>query len=167
MSQLNRLDEMPMTLSEHSSSVDIVPIIKTVLEDTSLQLKENGIESTMELPEKIIITSPLAEAGDVLYSVFRNLVDNAIFYATGATKIRIAYKNGEFSFSDNGIGVSPKHLSYLFERFYRVDKGRSRKMGGTGLGLAIVKNAVTAHGGTITALTTPGGGLTIKFKLHP
>lgn len=103
----------------------------------------------------------------MLYSVFRNLVDNTIFYATGAKKICIAYKNGEFLFSDDGIGVSPKHLPYLFERFYRVDKGRSRKMGGTGLGLAIVKNAVTAHGGTITALTTPGGGLTVKFTLQP
>lgn len=167
MAQLTRLDESPMSIPEHNTSVDIVPIIKNVLEDTSLQLNENGIESTMELPEKVIITSPLAEPEEVLYSVFRNLVDNTIFYATGATKIRIAYKDGEFSFSDNGIGVSPKHLSYLFERFYRVDKGRSRKMGGTGLGLAIVKNAVTAHGGTISALTTPGGGLTIKFTLHP
>lgn len=167
MAQLTRLDETPMTLSEHSSSVDIVPIIRNVLEDTSLQLNEKGIESIVELPEKIIITSPLVEAEDVLYSVFRNLVDNTIFYATGAKKICIAYKNGEFLFSDDGIGVSPKHLPYLFERFYRVDKGRSRKMGGTGLGLAIVKNAVTAHGGTITALTTPGGGLTVKFTLQP
>ena len=167
MSQLTRLDEMPKTISEYSSSVDIVPIIKNVLDDTSLQLQENGIESIVELPNKIIISSPLSEAEEILYSVFSNLVNNVIFYATGATKIRILYDNGEFSFSDNGIGVSSKHLPYLFERFYRVDKGRSRKMGGTGLGLAIVKNAVTAHGGTITALTTPGGGLTIKFTLHP
>ncbi len=166
MAQLTRLEEAPLALSEDTKgivNVDIVPIIKKVLDDTSLQLNEKGIQSIVELPERIIISSPLSEPEEVLYSVFRNLVDNAIFYATGATEIRIIYNDGEFSFSDNGVGVSPKHLPYLFERFYRVDKGRSRKMGGTGLGLAIVKNAVTAHGGTISEHTTPGGGLTIKF----
>jgi len=72
----------------------------------------------------------------------------------------------EFSVSDNGPGVEPQHLEHLFERFYRVDKGRSRKLGGTGLGLAIVKNAVTVHGGTVTAIPTPGGGLTVRFTLQ-
>lgn len=166
MAQLTRLDEMPMILSQPAKQVthvDIVPIIKNVLEDTSLQLNEKGIQHEVELPEKLTISSPLSDPEETLYSIFRNLVDNAIFYATGASLIRISFKDGEFSFSDNGIGVSPKHLPYLFERFYRVDKGRSRKMGGTGLGLAIVKNAVAAHGGTITAHTTPGGGLTFKF----
>lgn len=166
MAQLTRLDEMPMILSQPAKQVthvDIVPIIKNVLEDTALQLNEKGIQHEVELPEKLTISSPLSDPEETLYSIFRNLVDNAIFYATGASLIRISFKDGEFSFSDNGIGVSPKHLPYLFERFYRVDKGRSRKMGGTGLGLAIVKNAVAAHGGTITAHTTPGGGLTFKF----
>lgn len=166
MAQLTRLDEMPMILSQPAKQVthvDIVPIIKNVLEDTALQLNEKGIQHEVELPEKLIISSSLSDPEETLYSIFRNLVDNAIFYATGASLIRISFKDGEFSFSDNGIGVSPKHLPYLFERFYRVDKGRSRKIGGTGLGLAIVKNAVAAHGGTITAHTTPGGRLTFKF----
>jgi len=168
MSQLTRLDEMPTNFSvnaENSSAIDIVPIIHNVLEDTALQLKDKGIEPIVELPESIVVSSPFAEPEGLIYSLFRNLVDNAIAYATGATQILITYNNGNFSVSDNGIGVPPQHLPYLFERFYRVDKGRSRKLGGTGLGLAIVKNTVVAHGGTITALPTPGGGLTIKFTL--
>lgn len=169
MSQLTRLDEMPTSLSinkEHNNVIDVVPIIHNVLEDTTLQLKNKGIEPIVELPASIIVSSPFAEPESLIYSLFRNLVDNALAYATRATQILITYDNGEFSVTDNGVGVPPQHLPYLFERFYRVDKGRSRKLGGTGLGLAIVKNTVVAHSGTITALPTPGGGLTVKFTLR-
>lgn len=168
MSQLTRLDEMPASFSENReiNNFDIVPIVYNVLEDTALQLQEKGIKPIVELPESILISSPFADPESLTYSIFRNLVDNVLSHATGATSIRISYNNGEFVFSDNGAGVAPLHLPYLFERFYRVDKGRSRKLGGTGLGLAIVKNTVVAHSGTITALSTPGGGLTIKFTLQ-
>ena len=167
MSQLTRLDEMPASFSENReiNNFDIVPIVYNVLEDTALQLQEKGIKPIVELPESILISSPFADPESLIYSIFLNLVDNVLSHATGATSIRISYNNGEFVFSDNGAGVAPLHLPYLFERFYRVDKGRSRKLGGTGLGLAIVKNTVVAHSGTITALSTPGGGLTIKFTL--
>lgn len=68
-------------------------------------------------------------------------------------------------FEDDGKGVEQEHLPHLFERFYRVDKGRSRQKGGTGLGLAIVKHAVQFHGGTITVTNRPKGGLRFDFTL--
>ncbi len=166
MAQLTKLDEVPDTASDNNKKiVDVVPIVKNVIEDTALQISEKEIRTIVELPQRILITSSLNEPESTIYSVFRNLIDNTLAYATGATEISISYKDGEFTFSDNGVGVDPQHLPHLFERFYRVDKGRSRKLGGTGLGLAIVKNAVTVHGGTIAALNTPGGGLTIRFTL--
>ena len=168
MAQLTRLDELPVSLTndaERNNLIDLVPIINNVFDDTALQLQEKGIERRIDLPARIIVGSPLNEPEGALYSLFRNLVDNVIAYATGATQISITYQNGEFVVADNGCGVSIEHLPHLFERFYRVDKGRSRKLGGTGLGLAIVKNVVIAHGGTIAAEITTGGGLTIRFRM--
>ena len=106
----------------------------------------------------------------MLYSIFRNLMDNAIAYAGSNIQINInCFREDEnyyyFSFADTGIGVSPEHLNRLFERFYRVDKGRSRKLGGTGLGLSIVKNAVLFHGGNIEAHNLYDGGLEFIFSL--
>ena len=126
-----------------------------------------------QLPERVTVHGNRS----LLYSVFRNLTDNAINYAGENTTITLRAELDEddsiaglpqrwrFTFSDNGIGVSPEHLPRLFERFYRVDKGRSRKMGGTGLGLAIVKNAVLLHGGTISVDNNPNGGLCFHFTL--
>jgi len=100
----------------------------------------------------------------LIESIFRNLMDNAITYS-GGTEITItADRNGNFTFRDNGAGIPEEHLPHIFERFYRIDKGRSRAMGGTGLGLSIVRNAVAIHGGTITA--TNDSGLRFDFRLH-
>lgn len=172
MSALTKLDEIDDNRSEARQAyrpVDVLQIIQSALDDTALQLQEKGIAPSLQLPQHVEVLGDQS----LIYSIFRNLIDNAIAYATGASLLSITCaeveKEGrhfyEFIVSDNGQGVEAQHLTHLFERFYRVDKGRSRKLGGTGLGLAIVKNAVAAHGGQATALSTPGGGLTIRFTL--
>ena len=102
-------------------------------------------------------------------SIFRNLTENAIAYSEGRNIYISLLENNDklcrIRFEDDGKGVEHKHLSHLFERFYRVDKGRSRQKGGTGLGLAIVKHAVQFHGGTITVINRPNGGLRFEFTL--
>lgn len=166
MATLTKLDEMDLAI--HASdwtSINVNEIVRAVLEDVALQLQEKGIFTMLDMPAKIQIQGN----SSLVYSIFRNLVDNAIAYALGATTINIDSKEKddryEFIVSDNGVGVPTEHLPHIFERFYRVDKGRSRKLGGTGLGLAIVKNAVAVHGGVCQAYPTPGGGFSVKFYL--
>jgi signal transduction histidine kinase len=172
MSALTKLDEMDDNKSRahrEYRQVNLLQVIQNVLDDTALQLQNKGITPSLQVPQHVEVQGD----PNLLYSIFRNLIDNAIAYATGATYLKIVCTEVEsegchyyeFTVSDNGSGVELQHIEHIFERFYRVDKGRSRKLGGTGLGLAIVKNAVAAHRGTATAQLTPGGGLTIKFTL--
>ena len=102
-------------------------------------------------------------------SIFRNLTENAIAYSGGKNIYITLLANDAdsctISFEDDGRGVDPQKLHRLFERFYRIDKGRSRQIGGTGLGLSIVKHAVQFHGGNITVSNRPGGGLKFVFTL--
>lgn len=106
-------------------------------------------------------------------SIFRNLTENAIAYSGGRNIYVTLLEDDELQcrirFEDDGHGVDEKHLSHLFERFYRIDKGRSRQKGGTGLGLAIVKHAVQFHGGDIIVSNRLEGGLKFEFSLnsHP
>ena len=104
-----------------------------------------------------------------MYSIFRNLASNAVAYSSGRDIfIRLVAEDDEkytISFADNGIGVEEEHLPRLFERFYRVDKGRSREQGGTGLGLAIVKHIIEAHGERINVRSELGVGTTFAFTL--
>jgi two-component system phosphate regulon sensor histidine kinase PhoR len=97
-----------------------------------------------------------------------NLLDNAIKYSDAESEVQVEAKKVDskilINVRDQGCGIDQKHLSRLFERFYRVDKARSRKMGGTGLGLAIVKHITQAHGGHVTVESTPERGST--FSLH-
>lgn len=165
MGTLSRLDANE-NANVNFQEVDVAEIVQTVVTDVSLAAQKKGISLTISIPDEM----PMQGDASLLYSIFRNILDNAIAYS-GGTIVRITYsppKQGDLgglSIADNGVGVAKEHLPHLFERFYRVDKGRSRELGGTGLGLAIVKNAVLLHGGSIEALPTQPHGLTIRFSL--
>lgn len=106
---------------------------------------------------------------NLLNDVILNLVRNAIAYSSGTEMgiylVESTPQFHTFTFYDNGIGVPNEHIPHLFDRFYRIDTGRSRKAGGTGLGLPIVKNTITTHGGEITVRNRPQGGLEFTFTL--
>ena len=163
ISTLNRLDDGSDMID--FEAVDITQLVADITKETALARQERKMTFDNQLPERIVVKGNRS----LLYSVFRNLTDNAIAYAgEGRTITLEAREQGNkwhFIFRDNGQGVPPEHLARLFERFYRVDKGRSRKMGGTGLGLAIVKNAVLLHGGTIRVSNLPEGGLKFEFTI--
>lgn len=164
ISVLTRMDEAASMID--MERVDISVLVGNIINEVSLELDEKHITVINSLKKSIQIKGNYS----LLYSIFRNLMDNAIAYAGTNIQINInCFREDEkfyyFSFADTGIGVSPEHLNRLFERFYRVDKGRSRKLGGTGLGLAIVKNAVIIHGGNISAKNNQGGGLEFVFTL--
>ena len=164
ISLLTRMEEAPnMTEKE---SVNLYQMVQNIFNEVALQLEERQIKTQNLLPANLYIKGNPS----LLYSIFRNLTDNVIAYAGTDIHITIrCFRQGEkfyyFSFADTGIGVTSEHLGRLFERFYRVDKGRSRKLGGTGLGLAIVKNAVLLHEGSIFAKNNPEGGLEFIFTL--
>ena len=163
ISTLNRLDDAPHMID--FEPVNISNIVENIKKDTAIEIAKRNMTFSYELPQDLIVNGNAS----LLYSIFRNLTDNAIAYAGDGTKINITAKEKgpfwEFNFYDNGIGVGAEHLSRLFERFYRIDKGRSRKAGGTGLGLAIVKNAVIIHKGNITASNMEKGGLKFTFSI--
>ena len=160
---LNRIDYgcelLPM------ERVNISYLISDIEQETALKIKGKQMTFCNYLPQDIIVHGNEA----LLYSIFSNLIDNSIKYAGNGATIEIRADKltdeWQFIFSDNGVGIPQEHLPRIFERFYRVDKGRSRSMGGTGLGLAIVKNAVLIHGGTITATSGGDSGLCFTFTL--
>lgn len=163
ISTLNRLDDGSDMID--FEVVDITQLASDIMRETALEREERKMSFHNLLPERIVVKGNRS----MLYSIFRNLTDNAIAYAGEETTITLEGKEvgnkWHFIFRDNGQGVPQEHLARIFERFYRVDKGRSRKMGGTGLGLAIVKNSVLLHGGTIRAANLPEGGLKFEFTI--
>ena len=163
ISTLNRMDFAAYQLTMERTDVSV--IVSDIVQETALAIEKRHMRLNNCLPQHVVIRGNPS----LIYSIFRNLVDNAINYAGEATTIDISAEQTDndwtFRFSDNGVGIAPEHLPRIFERFYRIDKSRSRSIGGTGLGLAIVKNAVLLHGGSITVQPAEGGGLEFDFTL--
>ena len=146
--------------------IDLTEIIRNVVEERTEAAERHGFT----IQNDVVKPMEMKGSRSLWESVFFNLIDNAISYS-GGNKITIAQIPSSnqkiiLTLCDNGCGVAEEHLPRLFERFYRVDKGRSRAAGGTGLGLSIVKNAVQLHGGSITVSNNPHGGLCFKIILN-
>lgn len=163
---ITRMDEAG-ELIRLDEAVDIGALMGEIASDVALLPPEQRLRVHCELGRAPVVVHGNAR---LLESVFRNLTDNATAYSGGRDLyLRLLDETPDtytFLFADNGIGIPEEHLAHLFERFYRIDKGRSRKMGGTGLGLSIVRNAVALHGGRIAVCNAPAGGLEFRFTLR-
>ncbi len=147
--------------------LNITRIVKEVLEHLKMKLEANRIRVQIELPSRLTVNG----SASLLYSVFYNLFENAIKYGGEGIEIHLTNyledkKYIYFSFANTGDPIEEIHLTRIFERFYRIDDGRSRHRGGTGLGLAIVKNAIELHKGRITVRNyKDGNGVEFLFTL--
>jgi signal transduction histidine kinase len=165
MSLLTKIDDAPHSF--RFEPIGIGNLLYDLKKDLHSSLKEKNIKTEWNIDSSVIVRGNR----NLLYAIFRNLLDNAIRYAGNNVTVKISKYNENqrfyyFLFSDNGAGIpDSRHLPRLFERFYRVNEGRTRDTGGSGLGLSIVKNAVLFHNGAITVRNRTGGGLEFAFRL--
>ena len=163
VSLITRMEEGGILIPKET--IDLSQIIQEAIDEANLQ-NDTSFAIHSNIDEPLIIQGNRS----LVSSIFSNLINNAMSYS-GGKNIYInleSFDNNNYNFTveDDGTGIEEIHLSRIFERFYRIDKGRSRKLGGTGLGLSIVKHAVIFHGGIITATNRPEGGLKFTFSLQ-
>ncbi len=162
--ELSRLDSQ--SALPHRTSVDLVAICRRAAELLQPAIGAKGHTLTLQLPAT---TSPIVGNADYLERAIVNLVDNAVKYTPAGGKICIAVRmeppHAVIEVSDSGIGIPKEDLPRIFERFYRVDRSRSREMGGTGLGLSIVKHVVQVHGGSIEIASEVNAGSRFRILL--
>ncbi len=177
LSQCHRLQELLndlLTLSRlegvapalERESVDLNAVVRRAAELISATAREKRVEVAVEGDGAV---PPMLGDPDGLERLVLNLLDNAIKYnrPDGQVTLRLSRADGEavLEVSDTGIGIPPESIPRLFERFYRVDKGRAREEGGTGLGLAIVKHVAQAHGGQVDVESRLGRGSIFRVRL--
>ncbi|TRX70685.1 cell wall metabolism sensor histidine kinase WalK [Carboxylicivirga sp. M1479] len=161
---LNRIEEAGDYYER--STLAIAPLVQEFIEDREKIIKQQHATITLKVDDTVQVKGNKS----LLSSVFQNLLDNALAYAGENVKVTVEMYHEDdayyyFSVRDNGLGIPKEHMSRVFERFYRVDAGRSRKMGGTGLGLAIVKHAVNMHRGEVSVKNGVDGGAEFYFNL--
>jgi len=176
--RMSRLTEDLLTLARVESGeqrfdihrVSAEELLQDALESFREVARSYGVELGVELMIENSVSAGTVNADrEAIHQIFSNLIENALKYAASGKKVilgaRAAERGVEFYVKDFGPGISSEHLPRLFERFYRVDKARSRESGGTGLGLAIAKHIVLAHGGTIRAESELNHGSSFLFIL--
>ena len=148
--------------------LDFYALIRSTVENGIGYQNRASTPIALDIPEEELMIHADTQK---LVSLIENLVENASLHAEGVTQIKVRARKESSapyvlcSIEDNGQGIPEEELSRLFERFYRVDKGRSRERGGTGLGLSIAREVVEAHGGEISASSLQGKGTSFSFRL--
>lgn len=164
MSILNKIEEAADKFDYEQ--INIHDCLKEIESDLLFRMEERGVKFFSEVSRDLVLEGNYM----LIYSLFKNLIDNSIDHGGSGIEIHIkemGVSGNEilFSYYDTGKGVSENHIHRIFERFYRVEKGRSRKSGGSGLGLSIVRNSVLLHRGRISVKNRPEGGLQFDFTL--
>jgi len=160
---LSQLEERGRKIEK--SEVNVRPLAETILGMFEKRARDKGLVLSLEAPPDLPAVQ--ADPGQ-MEGLLLNLVDNAVKYTDkGSVTVRLAVREGRLAIEveDTGIGIDADHLPHVFERFYVVDKSRSKKLGGTGLGLSIVKHVVLAHKGTVSIRSRIGEGTTVSVLL--
>ena len=160
--KLSRLDESEI---EKNETVNLAQTARECAEDLQIKAENNNVSLEISADDAYVKGD-----GNLLYELVYNLCDNAIRYNKpgGKVNITVSGKNGTvLKVADTGIGIPPEHQDRIFERFYRVDKSRSKETGGTGLGLAIVKYIAQQHGASVSLKSQEGKGTEITVTFNP
>ena len=161
---LLRLTRLDSGVLEPAAAVDVLPVLEQTMRMMSLVAQEKGVELTYTAAGDCTVLGTRDEIFQIIY----NLTDNAVKYSPAGSTVQVSLRGAaegvELTVADNGTGIPEEDLPRIFERFYRVDKARSRAAGGTGLGLSIVRDTVKRRGGTVEAANGPRGGAVFTVR---